>query len=582
MASLKELKAAATLYDVAILLGLKPANLAYVLYKIPNQHKYTQFSVPKKSGGQRTISAPTQRLKLIQSRLAKLLEQCQLEVEAKLKVKPQCTLAHGFKTGFSIQTNALNHRGRRWVFNTDIQDFFPSINFGRVYGFFMKNQHYLLNKKVATIISQIACHENKLPQGSPCSPVISNIIAHLLDVRLNELAAGNGCTYTRYADDLTFSTNEKTFPSSIAKRDPANAHQWLAGASLAKRVVKAGFVINSQKTRMQYRDSRQEATGLVINEKVNVKTEYYRLARSMCWQLMTKGTAFKKVNGVPVAMDASKLRGMLAFIYHVKRWDSVRRLESPEEIEQRNFHRVYADFLNYLSFFGQAKPAIVCEGKTDNVYIRCALRSLAAHYPTLVQVKGTNKTPLVQLFKFTKTAELVQKISGGASQLSNLLSNYRKMLKNFKGTPQHPTILLVDNDSGPEKLFKHLSNILKKSCNGSDPYYFVYENLYVVPVPKIGGAFTAMEQLFEPKILATKLGGKKLDLTNKETDGTKFYSKNTFSIEVIQKNQSTISFDGYKPLLNSIVAVQSDYATKAAAASVAAKGSAPTASVVGP
>ncbi|HEX4411224.1 MAG TPA: reverse transcriptase domain-containing protein [Xanthobacteraceae bacterium] len=236
--------------------------------------------MPKKSGGERVISAPDQRLKLIQSRLGKLLAQCQLEVEAELKVKPRCVLAHGLKAGFSIQTNAINHRSRRWVFNTDLQDFFPSINFGRVYGFFMKNQHYLLNKKAATIISQIACHENKLPQGSPCSPVISNIIAHVLDIRLNELATSKGCTYTRYADDLTFSTDEKVFPSSIAKCDPADPNRWLYGAGLNKRVTKAGFTINSQKSRMQYCNSRQEATGLVVNKKVNVKREYYKLARS--------------------------------------------------------------------------------------------------------------------------------------------------------------------------------------------------------------------------------------------------------------------------------------------------------------
>jgi len=411
MTYLTKLKAATTLKDVASLLGVRPATLTFILYKIPTPNKYTTFTVPKKSGGERVISAPDPRLKLIQRRLGKFLEQCQLEIEAKLKVKPQCVLAHGFKVGFSIQTNAINHRGRRWVFNADLQDFFPSINFGRVYGFFMKNQHYLLNKKVATIISQIACHENKLPQGSPCSPIISNIISHLLDIRLNELATGNGCTYTRYADDLTFSTNERAFPSSIAKRDPAKPHRWLDGAGLTKRVGKAGFAINGQKSRMQYCDSRQETTGLVVNKKVNVKTEYYKLARAMCWQLVTKGTAFEKINSVPVAIDTNKLRGMLAFIYHVKRWDDERRKVPVEETEQRCFHRVYADLLNYLSFYGQTRATIVCEGKTDNVYLRCALRSLASHYPTLVQIIGTNKNLLVQLFKFTKTAEAVQSIA---------------------------------------------------------------------------------------------------------------------------------------------------------------------------
>src|ERR1700742_2721091 len=103
MSHLASLKAATTLKDVAILLGVKPAALSFALYKLPDQIKYTTFNVPKKSGGVRVISAPDKRLKFIQKQLAKVLEQCQLEVEAKLKVKPECVLAHGFKKGFSIQ-----------------------------------------------------------------------------------------------------------------------------------------------------------------------------------------------------------------------------------------------------------------------------------------------------------------------------------------------------------------------------------------------------------------------------------------------------------------------------------------------
>ncbi|MFZ5691491.1 MAG: hypothetical protein ACOY5F_09560 [Pseudomonadota bacterium] len=93
---------------------------------------------------------------------------------------------------------------------------------------------------------------------------------------------------------------------------------------------------------------------------------------------------------------------------------------------------------------------------------------------------------------------------------------------------------------------------MKKTVDGSDPFYFVYENLYVVPVPKKDRAFIAMEELFEPNVLDTKLDGKKLDLTNKEPDGKKFYSKNRFSIDVVQKNQSTINFGGFRPLLDAI------------------------------
>lgn len=569
MAYLALLKAASSLHDLASLLGVKPSTLAYVLYKIPDKEKYTQFSIEKKNGEERLISAPVPRLKMIQRRLAKLLAKCQAEVEEKLRVKPKCTLAHGFKAGFSIQTNAVNHRGQRWVFNADLRDFFPSINFGRVHGFFVKNQYYALNNKVAILIAQIACHEKTLPQGSPCSPIVSNIIAHLLDIRLNELASGQGCTYTRYADDLTFSTSEKIFPPPIAKRDPANVHKWIAGAGLLKRIAKAGFALNEQKTRMQYRDSRQEATGLVVNEKVNVRSDYYKLVRSMCWQLMKEGKAFTNVDGVTKPLEAKAVRGMLAFIYDIKRWEDERKELSVPEIEKRAYFRVYADFLNYMWFFGQSRPTIVCEGKTDNVYIKCAIRSLAKNYPSLIKPDGRERGFLVQLFGFTDTADEVQKISGGAPQLNKLLGNYRARLAKCKGTPQQPTIIVVDNDSGPQDLYKHLESIfkkdgrlLKKRVDGSEPFYWVYENLYVVPVPKIGGADTAMENLFETTVLDMKLNGRILDLTNKEADGRKFYSKHEFSTQIVQKKQKSIKFDGFKPLLDNIVAVQKDYASK--------------------
>ena len=103
------------------------------------------------------------------------------------------------------------------MFNLDIEDYFPSFNFGRVRGFFIRNRHFGLHPSAATLIAQIACFENRLPQGSPCSPVIADLISHLLDVKLAQLAKQHGATYSRYADDLTFSTRKKDFPDALAK-----------------------------------------------------------------------------------------------------------------------------------------------------------------------------------------------------------------------------------------------------------------------------------------------------------------------------------------------------------------------------
>src|SRR5690606_25401369 len=107
------------------------------------------------------------------------------------------------------------HIGKKNVLNIDLKDYFDCFNFGRVRGFFLKNNNFKLNPDVATTIAQIACYNDTLPQGSPCSPVISNLITHALDIRLASLAKKHSCVYTRYADDLTFSTNRSPFPAQL-------------------------------------------------------------------------------------------------------------------------------------------------------------------------------------------------------------------------------------------------------------------------------------------------------------------------------------------------------------------------------
>jgi RNA-directed DNA polymerase len=233
MSKLAALKASTSLSDLAALLAFKPKALSYVLYKQPEANKYTVFLIPKRNGGERTIKAPVDALKLIQQRLSNLLQDCVDEVNTSKNRKDRT--AHGFKRKRSIITNARQHRHRRYVFNLDLEDFFPSINFGRVRGFFIKTKDFELHPDVATVIAKIACHENSLPQGSPCSPVISNLVAHLLDMRLVSLASAAGCTYSRYADDLTFSTNKKNFPADVAAPTGTEgdaAHQWLPGKKL--------------------------------------------------------------------------------------------------------------------------------------------------------------------------------------------------------------------------------------------------------------------------------------------------------------------------------------------------------------
>ncbi len=160
-----------------------------------------------------------------------------------------------------------------------MKTFFDGFNFGRVRGFFIKNRNFNLDPAVATVIAQIACYDNKLPQGSPCSPVITNLITHSLDIRLASLAKEYKCIYTRYADDITFSTRKSVFPPEIMKEE---VDDYIAGKKLTWEIEHAGFCINEKKTRIQYRDSRQDVTGLVVNKKTQCEEEYWRTVRSQC------------------------------------------------------------------------------------------------------------------------------------------------------------------------------------------------------------------------------------------------------------------------------------------------------------
>jgi RNA-directed DNA polymerase len=565
MSEISELKSATNLPHLARLLKLKGEYVSYALYWYRSKNPYSHFNIAKKSGGWRLISAPNSRLKVVQSRLASLLSNIEAEMEMRRTTKSR-VLSHGFKTGFSIITNASHHRNRRWVFNVDLKDFFPSINFGRVYGFFIKDRNFQLDPKIATIIAQIACHDNKLPQGSPCSPVISNLITHILDLKLNKLANDLSCTYTRYADDLTFSTNEKAFPESIARLVRGSDDKWVAGDGLLHLVYRAGFKVNHEKTRMQRRDSRQDTTGLIVNQKLNIRHEYFKQARTMCHHLFENGWAHSGKRSGELPVSNATLDGMMSFIYQIRSIKS----SSFFTADQPGFSKLFGYFLDYQSFYGINRPRIVCEGKTDNIYLRAAMKSLRVKFPQLAE--QADPTPLkVDFFHYNDRSARFQDMSGGGDEMNKLLSAYRTRMSPFKHGARHPVIMVIDNDSGSKKIFSHLSNILGAPVSGLDSFYHVYENLYVVPIPKSVGHFgdIAIEDLFDTLLLARKIDGRTFNRSNKKFDLTKFYGKNEFATKIVAPERNSIDFSKFEPLLQAILDVMSHHAKHLATGLVA-------------
>lgn len=169
--SLTKLRNAKTLHDVASLIGYSPSSLAYIIYKTPDSEKYQEFHIAKRDGGSRRILAPNPKLKSVQRRLANVLYSCEADINHERSLPP---ISYGYQKGLSIFDNANEHTSKRYVFNIDLGGFFESINFGRVRGFFINDSYFSLTPKVATLLAQICCYDNHIPQGSPCSPIISN------------------------------------------------------------------------------------------------------------------------------------------------------------------------------------------------------------------------------------------------------------------------------------------------------------------------------------------------------------------------------------------------------------------------
>lgn len=183
--------------------------------------------------------------------------------------------AHGFTSNKGIVSNAQVHQNQRFVYNIDIKDFFPFSSFGRVYSV-LQLKPFSLEKKAAYYITKLCCHQGSLPQGAPTSPILTNALCQRMDRRFMELARLGGFNYSRYADDITFSSNYPIFSDSMC--------------NLMKEIInEEGYASNAKKERLQTKKGKQEVTGLTVNEKVNVNRTYIRNLRAMLHNWTSKG-----------------------------------------------------------------------------------------------------------------------------------------------------------------------------------------------------------------------------------------------------------------------------------------------------
>ena len=245
------------------------------------RNRYTNFKIRKKSGGFRQITSPRSRSFMMMLQAVNVL--------LKSLYAPS-DYAMGFTEGRSVVTNATVHKGQNYVFNIDLKDFFPSVEQWRIWKC-LQLAPFHFPEEIASLIAGLCSmrvkrdepnytkvHQNDqnfiyvLPQGAPTSPIITNIICRTLDRRLAGLARRFNLNYTRYADDITFSSMHNVYQVDGEFR-----------TELTRIIQEQHFFINGDKTRLQKKGARQEVTGIIVSHKLNVTQKYVRDIRNILY-----------------------------------------------------------------------------------------------------------------------------------------------------------------------------------------------------------------------------------------------------------------------------------------------------------
>ena len=292
--------------DLKILLKLSLSSIN----KLMNKPNYITFSIPKKRGGNRLIQSPDENLMKLQSRLNFYLQQYYH------LMRPEGI--YGFVINpdkkekyCNIVENAKVHVNQNHVLNLDLKDFFPSIKAYRVKQLF-ESENFKFSKDVANALALLTTYEGKLPIGAPTSPVISNFICLELDADLIAFCQKNKINFSRYADDLTFSSNQEI------TQDMVNC--------LFEIIKKNHFEVNPKKTRLKSNNRKQTVTGLVVNKKVNIDRRTLKMVRAMLYDASKNGIANAATKHFTANSDTvsdysyfiNRLDGYINFIAQVK------------------------------------------------------------------------------------------------------------------------------------------------------------------------------------------------------------------------------------------------------------------------
>ena len=400
-----------------------------VLCNPKKKNRYHHFYIPKKSGGDREINVPNGNLKWFQLCLNEIFK----------TVYTPSPYATGFTVGKSVITNAQVHVGNNYVFNIDLKDFFPSIKQPRVWKR-LQLPPFNFKKEIANIIAGLCSIEetvldleNKehkdycLPQGAPTSPLLTNAICDNLDRRLNGLAKRFGVKYTRYADDITFSSMQNVYQEGSEFR-----------LELERIIIGQNFKINTKKTRLQHRSQRQEVTGITVDVKPNVSKKYVKDIRALLhiWEKYGYNAAYAKF--YPVYKSDKGL-----------------------------FHKGEPNLENVLH--GKLCYLKMVKGEKDPVYSR-----LQSQFKELVSFTAPNPIKKEWDYLFTLPLKEFEKVNGiGIKYRYKSMKGYSLEMDGLYKTPEGNKITQEEYNA-----------IAKENKAGAYGFFRVNENSYLIVISK--------------------------------------------------------------------------------------------------
>ena len=305
----------------------------------------------------------------------------------------------------------------------------------------------------------------------------------------------------------------------------------------------------------------------------------------------------KHLGGHGRTLTINELEGQLNFIDQVDHYNRMR--QNPPLVSEYAIKKIgindhstkelltgrentFSQFLYYKSFCGNDKPTILCEGKTDNVYLKSAISELAINYPNLasftseISKKGIPYKKynfLVNFFEYSRRTRFFLELFGGAGDLKKFILNFEKSQRKYQySNPKNPVIILLDNDDGPKKvgIFSLLSgdNVSlfpprpdKEKDIRKAKFIHITKNLYVIFTPlSPSGKDTDIEYFFDDKTRLMEYSGKFFN-TVKNRNSTTDLSKDAFATHIVKAQKKSVDFNSLKPLLDSIVSVIKHYDT---------------------